>query len=144
MIERLNMTKPKMKSGVIIKVFGELLGVLIAVVIMTVFLPRMAFVTKDYYIWLPIGIAASALSAFIKILGWLLGKPLIRRLAEIAALGVSFYSTYYLRRIFPFDFSVYGWEGMNQMIYFALGIALIGIVIGIGVNLVKLFSGREK
>ena len=64
--------KPKQKQpdSISTKIFGEIIGALIGIIILVWLLPKFSFVTPDYQLWLSIGISAAILTALIKIAGY--------------------------------------------------------------------------
>lgn len=126
------------------KVVGEVIGYGIAVVVMYLVFPRLAFVTETYSLWLPIGLWTTGLSTVFKILKHLVGVRALKKMFEVMNLGASLYSTYWLREIFPVDFSVVGYGNLNGLMQFALGFAMLAVVIGMVANAVQIVVPKKR
>lgn len=120
--------------------FGEILGMLLGAAVLLYFLPRAPFITPAYAIWLPIGLVALITNGILKTLVHTTDNVQIVRILRIFSHGVSFYSTYWLRVLFPFNFAYIGIELLNPPLRFALLFTLFALSFAIVIETIKLIT----
>ena len=121
------------------KIFGELLGLGISLILLMYVGPILPFLTEDYALWLSFAIAATVVSFLLNIVKHLIKKPFFFGL-EALSLVPSFFSTYLLLQIFPLDFSRIGIPVLTEVARIALYFALFAMVIAFIVHCVKLIT----
>jgi len=126
-----------------VKIFGELVGLGISLVLLVYIGPILPFLTEDYALWLPFAIAATVVSFLLNMVKHLIRKPFSFGF-EALALVPSFFSTYLLLQIFPLDFSRIGIPVLTEVARIALYFALFAMVIAFIVNCVKLVSSSPE
>lgn len=124
-------------------VFGELLGLAIALAVNIYLLPLLPFVTGEYYHWLPVGNAALVISAVFDIAKYFVPRRMYYFLKGVAILP-DIYSAYLLASLFPFQFALIGYNQLNRIIRVALYLGVFGTAVGCIVNIVKTFTFREN
>ena len=125
------------------KIFGELVGLGISLVLLLYIGPILPFLTEDYSLWLPFAIAATVVSFLLNIVKHLIRKPFSFGF-EALSLVPSFLSTFLLLQIFPLDFSRIGVPVLTEVARIALYFALFAMIIAFVVNCVKLITFSSK
>ena len=138
-----NFSKSAAKSSSL-KIFGELVGYGILLVLLFVIFPRLPFVTSDFSLWLPIAFWTATLGTLFKIFKHSTSINAAARLFEIGDITTSLYSTYWLIQIFPLDFSKFGYVQANYYFRVLLYIVLFAMMIGILVNFIRIFMPEKK
>ena len=131
-----SVTKSDKRSA---KVFGELIGLVIGLVLIIYVAPRFSFITDEYSLWMRIGVYATVISAAFKILKHITTTKPLKHIFEIANLLVSTYSTYALVSIYPFDFARVGYASFDSWFRLALQIAVVAMVFAVAINFVQIF-----
>lgn len=117
-------------------VFGELLGLAISVLANLYLLPILPFVTKEFSVWLPIGITVAVISTIFDIARIVGNKKYYHGLRSLS-LAAETYSVFKLLQIFPFDFSLTGFGSLNSLVRFALGVSVFGMGAALIIHIVK-------
>lgn len=138
-----NFTKSASKPSSL-KIFGELVGYGILLLMLFVIFPRLPFVTSGYPLWLPIAFWTATLGVVFKVFKHATSINAAARLFEIGDITTSLYSTYWLIQIFPLDFSNYGYGEMNYYFRLLLYIVLFAMIVGIIVNFLRIFVPEKK
>jgi hypothetical protein len=125
-------------------VFGELIGLAVAVGSVYYFFPALPFITPSYSQWLPTAISTAVINAVIKSVGHLINKKRIKILGETITIILSAYSLLVLSRIFPFDFSDTNFSNFNNYIKYAFNGIFVVLAIAVIVNVTKIITGFPK
>lgn len=127
-----------------LKIFGELIGYVIALIFLFVIFPRLVFVTSRYLDYLPIAFWTTTLGTLLKVFKHLSPVNAVKRFFEIGEHFTSLYGTYWFIVIFPLDFARVGYGQLNLYILYAMYFVILALAIAILVNFIRIFIPEKS
>ena len=126
-------------------VIGEIIGIIVAFVLLIYVGPLFPFITQEYSLWLPIALGTTVITSLFNIIKRLFTMPTSFAFEALSVIP-GMYSTAKLIEIFPLDFGLIGFSFMNTVVLY--GLYFVMIVLGFsfiisGVKFVT-FSKGEK
>ena len=125
------------------KVFGEVVGYIIAIVFLYILIPKLRFVTSDYQTYLPIAFWATTVGTFLKVMKHSVPSFSQKSFFEMGDNLASLYSTIRLVGIFPINFALVGHYEFNLYLRYALYLAAALLSLSAFSNFVKIFATKK-